>query len=179
MTNHKALLRILMQTISLVVNKKCALNGLLLDFDEKAIVASDAKILIVIKNDELSGEGKVIVPFETVNEVYKKANKNSLIRYTQNAIFVNGEEIKFKPLEERYPDYKKVIPEDVCESQTGQFSFYKSVYISLIEQIQDAMKQEFTFQLPSSHLGALRGKLGEKVVVVLMPYDASISNTHY
>lgn len=181
---NKAMLRVFVQIISLTSNYKSALKGLLLDFDEQKIVASDGKILLAIKA-ELSGSGKIIVSLETLKTAYKSAEKNTSIKFTEKAIFIDSKEFAFTPLDKNYPDWKTVIPEEVPENEQGQFGFYKSVYIDIIEQIEKAVSEfylyheSFTYQLPKRHFRGLKGTLLDEVTMVLMPLEVAVRNKHF
>ena len=86
------------------------MNGVYLDFDRGAVVATDGHSLI--KQEGISGSGSVILPKATANFVKDLGELD--IKFTDNGINISsgGYEVVSKVVEGRYPNYNSVIPEN-------------------------------------------------------------------
>ena len=87
-----------------------AMNGVYLDFDRGAVVATDGHSLI--KQEGISGSGSVILPKATANFVKDLGELD--VKFTDNGISISsgGYEVVSKVVEGRYPNYNSVIPEN-------------------------------------------------------------------
>lgn len=176
---NKAMLKVFSKVISFVPSVRKSICGMLVDFEEKFFVVTDGKILIAIKDENLSGVGKVVVPQEAIDSVVKLAGKNTPIKFTERTISAGSGEVEYTPMNVTYPDWKKVIPADVDENECGQFGFYHSKHLSIMEQVVEIVGEVVEFHLPKEHSGILKVKLGCDVTIAMIGIDQQIHNKYF
>lgn len=108
------------------------LNGILVDFDNRLVVASDGGMIVVHSGVEnLHGEGSVIIPRFAVEMALKKGFFGGcLITPTE----ING--IPFAPINETYPDYRRVIPTSFDDE--FKLGMLTSSRVKCVEDLQSA-----------------------------------------
>jgi len=190
MIMNKALLK----QVLLITEKSVRdpLRSLCLDYDEKKMVASNGHVQLVIDAPELEGAGQILVPHSALEAAYKLADKINPITFTDRIIKAGPFEVPFTPAtyircrpagtektEVKYPPWKSVIPPDKTENDFGQFGFYNSKYVAMIEQLTPIFGEQVTFHLPAKHDDALKVVYGSKAVLLVMPTRVEIINKYY
>lgn len=153
-------------------NVRYFLNGLFVDFDKKEVAATNGHILVVVKDVKgLEGSGSVIIPRDTVELVAKTKTKNP-IHITNTKVLVDDFSFEFKPVEGKYPDYSTVIPPDEDIKNPGHFGFYRSEYIKVLEELENAFEVSPIFHRTEERFKPLKAVYhadGETAIACLMP----------
>lgn len=151
-------------------------NGLHIDFEKGILEATDGCCLVRVEHPDFlqKGQGDMIVPIKTVQTVLRYLDKKEKVEITRTTI--GG--IPFKPIEGRYLDCNRVIPDETTEK--GVIPWLNSKYLAKIENLEKVFKFDFySIQLPQFYKNAVRfdferGNL--KVLAVLMPKRMRFSN---
>ena len=96
------------------------LNGILIDFDTKRLVATDGHIMMFFRPDDMQGEGSFIISRDQVDSIVKLggAGKKTFepqieITCTDDKITTSymGTEISGGPVDGKFPECDRVVPE--------------------------------------------------------------------
>lgn len=163
-------------------NVRYFLNGLYVDFDKKEAAATNGHILVVVKDVKgLKGSGSVIIPRDTVELVAKTKTKNQ-IQITNTKVSVDDFSFEFKSVKGKYPDYSTVIPPDEDVKKPGQFEFYQSRYIKVIEELEAAFEVSPIFHRPNKKGTPLKASFhagsGERIIACVMPMSVRTTETY-
>lgn len=149
------------------------LNCLFVDFDKSEVVACNAFMIIAVKCAHgLNGTGSVLIPRNVVEQVAKTKTRNT-IRFSNTEISVDDFSFPFTPLQGTYPDYSKVIPPNEDLKKPGQFGFYQSKCIKVIEELEAAFEVSPLFHRQNKIGKPLKATFyagtGERVIACVMP----------
>ena len=134
------------------------LNGILVDFDNRLVVASDGAMIVVHSGVEnLHGEGSVIIPRFAVETALKKGFFGDC-HITPTTINY----LPFTPINAKYPDYQRVIPTSFDDE--FKLGMFKSSRVKCVEDLQNAFAG---IRFASHERGNLYGK-GSGVELVVM-----------
>lgn len=154
------------------------LNCLFVDFDKSEVVACNA---FMICAHGLNGTGSVLIPRNVVEQVAKTKTRNT-IRFSNTEISVDDFSFPFTPLQGTYPDYSKVIPPNESLKKPGQFGFYQSKYIKIIEELEAAFEVCPIFHRPNKKVTPLKATFsagsGERVIACVMPKLVRTTETY-
>lgn len=158
------------------------LNCLFVDFDKSEVVACNGFMIIAVKCAHgLNGTGSVLIPRNVVEQVAKTKTKNT-IRFSNAEISGDDFSFPFTPLQGTYPDYSKVIPPNEDLKKPGQFGFYQSKYIKVIEELEAAFEVSPLFHRPNKIGKPLKATFyagsGERVIACVMPKSVRTSETY-
>lgn len=135
-----------------------SLNGILVDFDNRLVVASDGAMIVVHRDVEnLTGEGSVIIPRFSVEMALKKGFFGD-VYITPTTINY----LPFAPVASKYPDYKRVIPTSFDDE--FKLGMFKSSRVKCVEDLQSAFGE---IRFASHGSGDLYGT-GSGVKLVVM-----------
>jgi hypothetical protein len=152
-----------------------SLQAVKFDFENQTFTASNGHVLIHgswqgEKTEFHDGEDNwVLIPSSTLSAVAKERRGHETVEITMNEIDGLG----FKPLLETFPDVNRVLASgrNNKKVQNGQYGFYQSGYIKLIEETKKIAPM--TVYKPENPVSALYfdGEWREnfKVEVLLMP----------
>lgn len=163
-------------------NVRDLLNGLHVDFEKREIAATNGHAIVIVENVQgLEGTGHVIIPRNIVEQVSKMKTSHEL-RITPTQIGYTEEYLlTFNPIESSHKlDYWKVVPSDKAQSYC--FGFYRSEYIKLLENVEEAFKTKFVLHCPKNVRtiplkGVLESDNGERVTICIMPYQREVAGT--
>ncbi len=187
---NKALFKIILQIIS--SSSRDPLRTLCLDYDEKKIVATNGRVQLVIDAPELDGAGQILVPQSALEAAYRLADKTTPITFTDRIVKVGPFKVPFtsatfiqrlpdgtEKAGVKYPPWKSVVPPDKTENDFGQFGFYNSKHVAMIEQLTPIFGEKLTFHLPAKHDGVLKVVYGSRAVLLVMPCKKPVANKFY
>lgn len=151
------------------------LNCLFVDFDKSEVVACNGFMI------GLNGTGSVLIPRNVVEQVAKTKTKNTII-FSNTEISVDDFSFPFTPLQGTYPDYSKVIPPNEDLKKPGQFGFYQSKCIKVIEELEAAFEVCPIFHRPNKKGTPLKATFyagsGERVIACVMPKSVRTTETY-
>lgn len=158
------------------------LNCLFVDFDKSEVVACNAFMIIAVKCAHgLNGTGSVLIPRNVVEQAVKTKTRNT-IRFSNTEISVDDFSFPFAPLQRTYPDYSKVIPPNEDLKKPGQFGFYQSKCIKVIEGLEAAFEVSPLFHRPNEIGKPLKATFyagsGERVIACVMPKSVRTTETY-
>lgn len=130
-------------------NPKPSLNGALIDIkkDKLNFVSTDTKRLAIFSlNKQNSGDEKVLsIPKKAITELQKLFYEKMDFFYNQNMLFAKSENFEFftKLINDKFPDYEKVIPKDIKQ----KFTFKTDEILACLRKISvvaEKMKLSFS-----------------------------------
>ena len=123
----------------------------------------------------------MLIPRNVVEQVAKTKTKNT-IRFSNTEISGDDFSFPFTPLQGTYPDYSKVIPPNEDLKKPGQFGFYQSKCIKVIEELEAAFEVSPLFHRPNKIGKPLKATFyagsGERVIACVMPKSVRTSETY-
>lgn len=136
---------------------------------------------MVLCSHGLNGTGSVLIPRNVVEQVAKTKTRNT-IRFSNTEISVDDFSFPFTPLQRTYPDYSKLIPPNEDLKKPGQFGFYSSKCIKVIEEIEAAFEVSPVFHRPNKKGTPLKATFyagsGERVIACVMPKFVRTTETY-
>ena len=129
--------------VAFVAAKKSPiLRGILVDFDNRRLVATDSSAIIVVDLDEsdMYGTGKVVVPVEYFEKAIKEAGKQSIIISNEKIgnVAYEAKELETPDGYRNFPRYERVLPTEEEELDDQNFCMYKSKYLKMMENTIEA-----------------------------------------
>lgn len=156
-------------------------TSLFVDFDKRRLVATNGHRLLMLEHVEgLEGTGNALIQRENLEGLLKLATgkgERFELTITQDTLGLGKVRLPYAPLNYKFPDYEKVIPEDADPNSSGVFGFYSSESIKSLEAVQTAFLTDLNFHLPETKIGALKctgsacgtGGIVGSITVVIMP----------
>lgn len=114
------------------------LNGVCFDFSKKtaAMVATNGHIMIAHSLGSDHGrDGEIRVPRDALDAAVKTKAPEIDVDFDTRTI--NG--VEFKPIDGRFPDWRRFIPRKPCSGISGQFDAY---YVGLCAEAKRLIKRE-------------------------------------
>ncbi len=133
-------------------NPKFSLNGTLIDIKESNInfVATDTRRLALVSFETTNeSELSIIIPKKAIIEMQKLFNENSKIYYDNTYLIVESETSIFftKLINDKYPDYNRIIPKDTSKN----IELSKSSITSALKQIS-TISQDIKITIDSNSI---------------------------